>query len=112
MAGNTGNIGGQLGNRNSAKGREWSDAVRKVANEECPKKRRKRLINIAYTLIEMAEGGNMSAIIEIGNRLDGKPMQSIEGDFKQEITKIERVIVKPDDIETVIEQNGIETEQR
>jgi hypothetical protein len=41
---------------------------------------------IARKLIEMAEGGDLQAIKEVGDRLDGKPSQVIErGDVQVEM---------------------------
>jgi hypothetical protein len=38
----------------------------------------RRLRAIALKLIELAEGGDLQAIKEIGDRLDGRPAQAIE----------------------------------
>ena len=46
----------------------------------------RRLRTIARKLIEMAEGGNLQAIKEIADRLDGKCAQTIErGDVTVEV---------------------------
>ena len=94
--------GAQLGNNNAGKGRDWADAVRKVLAEVDPKDKRKRLIKIASKLVELAEEGDMQAIKEIGDRLDGKAAQSVQvdGELAVEITKIERTIVHPTDTDS------------
>lgn len=59
-------------NRN--KDKPWSDALRLVVfrNDEDGKR---RLLKIAETCAMAAETGDMAAIKEIGDRLDGKPAQ-------------------------------------
>lgn len=69
------NSGGQPGNKNATKNKIWADALHK---ELAGNKNAKVLRNLARVLIAEAEGGNMQAMKEIGDRLDGKPMQSTE----------------------------------
>lgn len=47
--------------------------------QEDERTKRKRLFNIADRLVTMAEAGDMQAIKELGDRLDGKPAQAITG---------------------------------
>lgn len=68
--------GAPLGNKNATKNKIWADALRK---ELAGNKNAKVLRNLARVLIAEAEGGNMQAMKEIGDRLDGKPVQGIEG---------------------------------
>ena len=64
------------GNQNAKKAKIWSDALRKEldGNQNAAKLRK-----LARKLIEMAEEGNIQAMKEIGDRLEGKPAQAIEG---------------------------------
>lgn len=64
--------GGQPGNTNAAKGREWFDALRK----QCVQ--RGTLAKAAEALCVAAEAGEQWAIVEIGNRMDGKPAQAVQ----------------------------------
>lgn len=78
----------------------WSDAVRIAAMRECLDdngKKTKRISRIADNLVRMALDGDMAAIKEIGDRIDGKPAQAIVGDPDAPITfaKIAREIVDP-----------------
>ncbi len=66
--------GAQYGNKNAAKGRIWSDAVRKALLSG------KKLDAVARKLVEMACDGDIQAIKEIGDRLDGKAQQAIVGE--------------------------------
>jgi hypothetical protein len=57
----------------------WADAVRIVMSEEDPKTHRPRLLLPAERLFTQAMAGDMAAIKEIGDRLDGKPAQEVVG---------------------------------
>lgn len=58
----------------------WTDALRLAANRyhDGDKGAIKRLAAIAEKLLLMALDGDMDAIKELGNRLDGKPHQSVD----------------------------------
>lgn len=59
----------------------WADAVRLAVNregEDDEGKIRKRLNIIADNLARMAMSGDMQAIKEVGDRLDGRPAQAIQ----------------------------------
>lgn len=60
------------GNQNAKKGKAWFDALRK----ECVQ--RNALEEIAKVVVEKAMAGEQWAILEIGNRMDGKPAQAVE----------------------------------
>lgn len=71
------------GNKNStADKRVWGKIVRKLAVQEDYK----RLHSVAHKLFEKAEEGDMTAIKELGDRLDGKSLQEIGGDSDSPIT--------------------------
>lgn len=64
------------GNTNSSKNnRLWTDTIRRALVQSDAKKLRA----IADKLVEMAEEGNIMAIREIGDRLDGKAAQMVIG---------------------------------
>lgn len=65
--------GGQPGNRNGAKDRPWEAALRKIATQDPDRVRR-----IAEKLYDEAEAGNMFAVRELFERLDGKVAQRVE----------------------------------
>ena len=58
----------------------WSDAVRLAAFRQCETdpERRKYINLIAENLVASAMEGNMDAIKEIGDRIDGRPKQAVE----------------------------------
>lgn len=65
--------GAQPGNRNAKRGTAWRDAVRKAIAQD-----KGSLDRLARRLIALAEGGDLAALKEIGDRLDGKAAQSHE----------------------------------
>ena len=71
-------MGAPFGNqnaKNSSKNKPWSDALRLALLEDDAK----WLRIIARKVRQMAADGEIQAIREIGDRLDGKPHQSISG---------------------------------
>ena len=76
-------MGAPLNNKNSTKDkRVWGKVVRKLAVQEDYK----RIHNVAEALFRKAEDGDIAAIKELGDRIDGKAEQTISGDSDQPIT--------------------------
>ena len=91
--------GGQPGNNNGGKGKEWADAVRKALFIEVEElddegKKQKKIDKAATQLADMACAGDIQAIKECGDRLDGKPAQAITGPSGEPITLVECVIIR------------------
>ena len=73
------------GNQNSSKNnRAWGKVVKKLAIQEDYK----RIHRVAEALFRKAEDGDVAAIKELGDRIDGKASQEITGDSDQPITII------------------------
>lgn len=70
-----GKRGAPLGNKNGSSDKPWADALRRALLAGDGKKLRAT----AEKLISEAELGNVAALKEIGDRLDGKPAQTIQG---------------------------------
>lgn len=78
----------------------WRDALMRAVKRAVGNgKKTKRLEALADKCVERGLAGDMQAIKEIGDRLDGKPAQAVNlsGDPENPITFIERVIVKAKD---------------
>ena len=73
-------MGAPFGNRNAAKALEWRQAVVRALKtyEDDQVKRGQALYHIARGLVKKALAGEMDAVQEIANRLDGRPLQNIE----------------------------------
>lgn len=85
--------GAPVGNQNAKKAKVWSDAIRKVIVQQ------KKLDELALALVTKALDGDMAALKEIGDRLEGKAVQAVEQTTEHsgqiQITEVRRTIVKP-----------------
>lgn len=90
---------GQSGNPNGRpKSKPFKEALQKAlkASESNPE----LLLNVALALVTKAQDGDVAAIREIADRLDGKVTQPIGGDEDNPlkvVQKIETVIVDPNE---------------
>ena len=66
-----------LGNRNAAKAKVWSAAIER-ALERRASERLPALNELADKLIDMALAGDMQALKEFGDRIEGKAVASTE----------------------------------
>lgn len=66
--------GGQPGNQNAKKNKPWAEALNRALLAEDGKKLR----DLAERLIERAKEGDVTALKEIGDRMDGKCVQALE----------------------------------
>jgi hypothetical protein len=68
-----------LGNQNAAKGKAWADAIRRAMARAEADGSNKAINALADKLLEKAADGDMAALKEVGDRLDGKPSQPVGG---------------------------------
>ena len=68
------------GTLNKQGGKIWADAIRKVMMTGG------NLEKLAKSLVKAAEEGDITAIKEIGDRMDGKAVQSIDANVRTTIT--------------------------
>jgi hypothetical protein len=87
-------MGAPIGNNNNKKNLYWSEALRKHITQNP-----KDLADAAQALFLKAKDGDVAAIREIGDRLEGKAVQRVEGsgDDGSFITKMVVEFVKSDD---------------
>lgn len=89
--------GAPLGNKNGAKSRLFEQAlIRAIKQRDLELGEGETLRGIAEALLDKCKTADMQAIKELGDRLDGKPAQTIAGDDENPlrlISRIERVIV-------------------
>jgi|SRR6185312_11506589 len=92
-------MGAPVGNQNAARAKVWRAAIERALERRKPaNKRIKAIDELADKLLEECAGGNLSALQELGNRLDGKPPQAIiggeEGDPPLKFQEVKRVIIR------------------
>lgn len=73
--------GAQPGNNNHVKGKMWEGALKRALNEKP-----EILPAIARKVVMAALQGEQWAIDHIANRLDGKPVQPVDGEFVGSLT--------------------------
>ena len=68
-----------IGNKNAAKAKIWSAAVERALAEKSRIKGKIMLDECARALVDKAAEGDVAALRELGDRLEGKPVQAISG---------------------------------
>jgi hypothetical protein len=71
--------GAPTGNQNAKKGRDWTQAIRKALAHYSGEGATKGMEMLAAKMVEAASNGDPWALKEIGDRIEGKPVQAIEG---------------------------------
>ena len=89
--------GAQPGNQNAAKGKRWQNAIDKALENRCKSDGQKALVEIATAMIDKCMDGDMTAIKEIGDRIDGKVAQALihQGDEEHPIVTKKAKFVSP-----------------
>jgi hypothetical protein len=86
--------GGQPGNQNAVKAKRWQKALERGLARFAEGSVDDGLDKVADHVVKAAVGGDKDAWKEIGDRMDGKAVQSIAGDPEQPLVhKIVREIV-------------------
>ena len=66
-----------VGNQFAAKARKWTQAIERALAAKSLVAQRDHLDKLAEVLLEQAEAGEQWALKELGDRLEGKPAQSV-----------------------------------
>lgn len=81
-------MGAPKGNKNSSKSnRLWAETIRRAVVQSDAA----RLRRIAEALLNKAEEGDIQAIKEVGDRLDGKPAQVLAGDEDNPLQVVQKI---------------------
>ena len=88
-------MGAPVGNQNAARGRVWRNAIER-ALERRTKSRTdgiKEIDSLAEQLLTLVAAGDLGALKEFGDRIDGKPAQAlISGDDDDPPLKVQGLI--------------------
>jgi hypothetical protein len=71
-------MGAPIGNTNATKGRPWALAIERALRKRSRTDQLEALEELAEKLINKGLEGDLSAIKEIADRLDGKPKRAME----------------------------------
>ena len=69
--------GAPLGNTNATKGKRWSTAIDKALEKRSKASGIQALDELAEKLLAKCDEGDLSALKELGDRVEGKPAQSV-----------------------------------
>lgn len=92
------NAGAPLGNTNAKKTKHWAAAIERALDKRGGGDRVAALNDLAEKLLVKCDEMDMAALKELGDRLDGKPAQTIASDPENPFTliaHIERSIIDP-----------------
>jgi len=78
--------GGQPGNKNATKNKPFQQALERALAKKGKVDQAEALLDVANALICAAEGGDMQAIKELADRLDGKAVQQLDIDANVTMT--------------------------
>lgn len=92
--------GGQAGNQNAVRAKRWRESILRALSRKSGTIET-GLDAAATKLVNLAiDDGDKWALEEIGNRIDGRPAQSIIGGDEDDppirVEKIERVLIRAD----------------
>lgn len=65
-----------IGNQNAAKAKVWSAAIMRALEKRSKSEQLEALDALAEQLLKKCDDGDITALKELGDRLDGKPHQS------------------------------------
>lgn len=93
--------GAPVGNQNAARAKVWHAAIMRALDKRGGGDRIKALDELAGKLLDAVATGDLAALKEFGDRMDGKPAQAMihQGDEDGgpvRVEKIERVIRRAD----------------
>lgn len=87
-----------LGNRNAAKAKVWHAAIMRALETRDSSRidGKKEIDALAETLLNLVAAGDLAALKEFGDRLDGKPAQSVTvgGDEANPVRTISEVLLR------------------
>lgn len=80
--------GAQLGNQNAVHDKPWRRAIDRALRKRSRTGQMEALDEIADKFLESVMAGDMQAFKELGDRLDGRPHQTVAMDADMRVTDI------------------------
>lgn len=77
-----GKAGAPKGNNNAGKGRRWLSAIERALDKRSKRDQIEALDELAEQLLNKCAEGDLGALKELGDRLDGKAAQSLDITFE------------------------------
>jgi hypothetical protein len=79
-------MGAPIGNTNPTKGKRWQQAIDRALAERSKRSGIEALDELAEKLLILADGGDLGALRELADRLDGKAIQQIDANVDTALT--------------------------
>ena len=86
--------GAPPGNQNAAKGRIWGDAVRRAVARRANGDLHHGLDELADKLLDAVANGDLQALKEFGDRIEGKSAQTLAVGGSDELPPIAGVLIR------------------
>lgn len=80
-----------IGNKFGTNARIWRQAIERALGKRSRVDQIEALDALAEKLLARCDEGDMAALKELGDRLDGKPAQVIQGDVEHPLSLIQRI---------------------
>lgn len=89
--------GAPIGNNNAAKAKVWSAAINRALQERSRLSQKEALDDLAEKLLSLCDQGDLGALKELGDRLEGKAAQSVKvgGDEDNPFSIVTRIELVP-----------------
>jgi len=90
-------VGAPKGNKNAANAKLWNAAIHRALDQKTRLEGKEALDTLAMELIKKCEEGDLSALKEFGDRIEGKSAQSINvgGQADNPLKTINEVLITP-----------------
>lgn len=88
--------GAPTGNQNAARGKVWRAAIDRALERRSASRADgiKEIDALADKLLELVATGDLPALREFGDRMDGKPAQAIVGDDEMDPISIKEILIR------------------
>lgn len=100
--------GAPVGNKNAAKAKIWHAAIMRALDKRGGGDRVAALDELAGKLLDLVATGDLAALKEFGDRLDGKPAQAIIGGDEDDpaVKVLSEIVIRAVDADRSTAQGG------